>query len=136
MKSEKSLKFLFLLNLSNFLHCQLTEENENDKAEKLYRSENENLSKQIEELSTEVAKANQKNQNLQSELSETAKKCSHFQTQCAGLFNQVVSLISKQQESEEEISSLKRACENLRAQLAEKEAMMVMMRDCVSLFYS
>ena len=93
----------------------------------------ENASKRIAELSTEVAKTNKGKQKIESELSETAKNCSYFQTKCAGFFNQVVSLNSKQQESEEEISSLKRARENLRAQLAEKDAMMMMMRDSVSL---
>jgi peptidoglycan hydrolase CwlO-like protein len=85
-------------------------------------------------LTAEVAKANEGKQKIESELSETTKRCSDFQKKCAGFFNQVVSLNSKQQESEEENSSFKRACENLRAQVAEKEAMMVMMRDSVSLF--
>jgi peptidoglycan hydrolase CwlO-like protein len=93
----------------------------------------ENASKRIAELSTEVVKTNEGKQKFESELSETAKKCSDFQKKCAGFFNQVVGLNSKQQESEEEISSLKRARENLRAQVADKEAMMVMMRDSVSL---
>ncbi|CAB4021050.1 Hypothetical predicted protein [Paramuricea clavata] len=95
---------------------------------------NENLTKQITELSAEVAKANERNQKMESELSETAKRCADFQKKCAGFFNQVVSLNSKQQESEEEISSFKRACENLRAQVAEKEAMMVMMRDSLKTY--
>ena len=95
----------------------------------------EDVSKRIAELSTEVVKSNEGKQKVEHELSETAKKCSDFQKKCAGFFNQVVSLNSKQQESEEEISSLKRSCENFRAQLAEKDAMMMMMRDSVSLFY-
>ena len=94
----------------------------------------ENSSKRIAELSTEVAKTNEGKQKLQSELSETAKRCADFQKRCVSYFNQVVSLNSKQQEYEEEISSLKRSCENLRAQVAEKEAMMIMMRDSASLF--
>ena len=94
----------------------------------------ENSSKRIAELSTEVAKTNEGKQKLQSELSETAKRCANFQKRCVSYFNQVVSLNSKQQEYEEEISSLKRSCENLRAQVAEKEAMMIMMRDSASLF--
>jgi peptidoglycan hydrolase CwlO-like protein len=94
----------------------------------------ENLTKRITELTAEVEKAYEGKQKVESELSETTKRCADFQKKCAGFFDQVVSLNSKQQESEEEISSLKRSCENFRAQLAEKDAMMMMMRDSVSLF--
>ena len=92
------------------------------------------LEKRVSELTTEIAKASDSKVKLELELSETAKRCADFQKKCAGFFNQVVSLNAKQLESEEEISSLKRTAENLRAQVAEKEAMMVMMRDSVSLF--
>lgn len=96
-------------------------------------SKEEVSSKQISDLTAEIAQANERNQKVEKELSDTLKKCSDFQKKCAGFFNQVVSLNSKQQESEEEISSLKRSQEHLRAMLAEKGAMAVMMQDSVSL---
>ena len=73
---------------------------------------------QIRQLKTELAQANNKKAE--------AEKI------CATLFNQVVSLNSKQQELKEEISSLKRICGNLHAQVAEKDAMIIMMRNTVS----
>ena len=86
-----------------------------------------------ENASTSAAK-----ENVIPPSEQTAKfqeRCADFQKKRPGFFtNQVSSLNSKQQESVEEISSLKRACENLRAQVAEKEALMAMMRDSVSLF--
>ena len=39
---------------------------------------------------------------------------------------------SKQRESEEEISSLKRTCDNLRTQVSEKDTIIVTMRNSVS----
>ncbi|CAB4030008.1 Hypothetical predicted protein [Paramuricea clavata] len=115
--------------ISNKEQEKMVEEKEKVKSEQTAKIKDmekkiEGLSKQIAELSTEVAKTNEGKQKVESELSETAKNCSYFQTKCAGFFNQVVGLNSKQQESEEEISFLKRARENLRAQLAEKDAMM------------
>ena len=101
------------------------------KVEKLV-AENENKSKQVQELMNELEKANDIKAKLESELSESAKKCSDFQTKCNGFFKQVLSLNRKQQDSEEEISELKQSIENFRAQVAEKEAMMTMMRDNVS----
>ena len=92
------------------------------------------LEKSASELTTELAQMNERKVKIEAELSETAKKCADFQKKCAGFFNQVVSLNTKQLESEEEISSFKRNVDTLRAQVAEKEAMMVMMRDAVSLF--
>jgi chromosome segregation ATPase len=86
----------------------------------------QNSSKRITELTAEIAKANEGKQKIESELSGTVKKSADFQKNCASVF-------LKQQESEEEISSLRRTCENLRAQVAEREAIMVMMRDSVSL---
>ena len=92
------------------------------------------LEKRGSELTNELALIREKKEKTEKELSETAKKCADFQKKCAGFFNQVVSLNTKQLESEEEISSFKRTVETLRAQVAEKDAMMVMMRDAVSLF--
>ena len=96
--------------------------------------ENEDLSKRITELTTEVMKGNESKGKIEAELSETAKKCAEYQKKCAGFFNQVMSLNAKQLEAEEEISALKRSNENLRAQVSEKEAMIIMIRDQVSLF--
>ena len=68
---------------------------------------------------------------LRKELAQANKKKAETEKICATLFNQVVSLNSKQQELKEEISSLKRICGNLHAQVAEKDAM-IMMRNTVS----
>ena len=97
-------------------------------------AENENKSKQLVEATKQLEIANEIRAKVEAELSESAKKCSDFQTKCNGFFKQVLSLNRKQQDSEEEISELKQVVEGLRALVAEKEAMMVMMRDSVSFF--
>ncbi|XP_028404966.1 golgin subfamily A member 6-like protein 22 [Dendronephthya gigantea] len=99
-------------------------------------ADNENKSKQVLELTNALQQANDVKAKLESELSESVKKCSDFQTKCNGFFKQVLSLNRKQQDSEEEISELKQAIENFRAQVAEKEAMMVMMRDSLKTYES
>ena len=96
--------------------------------------EKEELSKRITELTTEIMKGNKIKGKIEAELSETAKKSAEYQKKCAGFFNQVMSLNAKQLESAEEISTLKRLTDNLRAQVSEKEAMIVMIRDQVSLY--
>ena len=103
-----------------------------EKLQELERK-NEDLSKRITELTTEVMKGNEIKGKIEAELSETAKKSAEYQKKCAGFFNQVMSLNAKQLEAEEEISTLKRSYENLRALVSEKEAMIVMIRDQVSL---
>ena len=103
-----------------------------EKLQELERK-NEDLSKRITELTTEVMKGNEIKGKIEAELSETAKKSAEYQKKCAGFFNQVMSLNVKQLEAEEEISTLKRSYENLRALVSEKEAMIVMIRDQVSL---
>ena len=86
-----------------------------EKQEKMHEleREKEELSKRITKLTTEVKKANE----------------SQRQNEC-----QVMSLNAKLLEAEEETSALIRSNENLRAQVSEKEAMIIMIRDQVSLF--
>ena len=92
-------------------------------------------SKELEDLKTQLTKANEREEKLKNELSEALKKSADYQKKCAGFFNQVVSLNSKQQESEEQIAMYKRTLDNLRAQIAEKDAMHQLMSDAVSLFW-
>ena len=96
--------------------------------------EKEELSKRITELTTEIMKGNEIKGKIEAELSETAKKSAEYQKKCSGIFNQVMSLNAKQLEPAEETSTLKRLTDNLRAQVSEKEAMIVMIRDQVSLY--
>ena len=93
-----------------------------EKQEKLHEleSKNEELSERITELTTEVKKAG-----------ESKAEC---QKKCDGFFNQVTNLNTKQRESEDEISALKRSNENLRAQVSEKETLIIVMTDQVSSF--
>ena len=95
-----------------------------EKQEKLHEleREKEELSKRIAELTNEVKKANE---------SQRQNEC---QKKCEGFYKQVMSLNAKLLESEKEISTLIRSNENLRAQVSEKEAMIIMIRDQVSLF--
>ena len=93
------------------------------------------LEKRVSELTTEIAKANDSKVKLELELSETSKKCADFEEKCSGLFDQAIHLNVKVLEYEDEIKWWKWTAENLSAQVAEKEAMMVIrMRDSVSLF--
>ena len=104
-----------------------------EKLQALERKKKE-LSKRITELTTEMMKGNEIEGKIEAELNETAKKSAEYQKKCAGFFNQVMSLNAKQLEAEAEISALKRSNENLRAQVSENEAMIIMIRDQVSLF--
>ena len=101
---------------------------------KALEREKEDLSKRVTELTTEVMKGNEVKGKIEAELSETAKKSAEYQKKCAGFFNQVTGLNAKQLEAEVEISTLERSNENLRALVSEKEAMIIMIRDQVSLF--
>ncbi|XP_028404216.1 golgin subfamily A member 6-like protein 22 [Dendronephthya gigantea] len=91
-------------------------------------AEIDNLVKQVQELTIGLGQANEVKTKLESDISETTKKCSDYQTKCNNFFKQVLSLNRKQQDYEEEISELKQEVESLRAQVAEKDAMMLMMR--------
>lgn len=71
----------------------------------------------------ELAKANERSAKTEYELGEAEKMCDTF-------LKQVVHLNSKQKESEKEISSLKRTCDNLRAQV--REDAIITIRDLVS----
>lgn len=64
----------------------------------------------MENLKIELAKANEKIAKAEYELSETEMMCDTF-------LNQVVHLNSKQRGYEDEISLLKRTCDNLRTQV-------------------
>ena len=88
--------------------------------------ENENLSKQLTELITAVKDSNESKEKAEQELSEAVKK-----RNC--LFNLVMGLYQKLEESEKKISALKRSYENQRAQLSEKE---IMLQDQVSFLTS
>ncbi|CAB4033733.1 Hypothetical predicted protein, partial [Paramuricea clavata] len=94
----------------------------------------ESSSKRITELTAEVAKANEGKQKVEFEFSETAEKCSDLQKKCTGFFYQVESLYSKQQESEEEISTLKQTNEDICTQVAKKEALMVTMKESLKVY--
>ena len=111
---------------------KLTQEMQ-EKLQELER-EKENLSKRVTELTTESVKYNENRAKIEAELSDVAKKSAEYQKKCAGFFNQVMSLNAKQLEAEEEIASLKRSTESQRAQVSEKEAMIIMIRDQVTLF--
>ena len=88
--------------------------------------ENENLSKQLTELITAVKDSNESKEKAEQELSEAVKKRNR-------LFNLVMGLYQKLEESEKKISALKRSYENQRAQLSEKE---IMLQDQVSFLTS
>ena len=74
----------------------------------------------------ELTEANENNAKAEYELREAEKLCDK-------LLNQVVHLNSKQREFEEEISSLKQTCDNLRTKVTKKDALIVTMRNSVSL---
>ena len=95
-----------------------------EKKEKLHEleRENEELSKRIRKLTTELKKSNE------------SKRENECQKKCEGFYKQVMSLNAKLLEAEKEISMLIRSNENLRAQVSEKEVMIIMIRDQVSLF--
>ena len=76
--------------------------------------ENENLSKQVTELTTAVKDSNESKEKADQELSEAVKKRDVF-------FNLSTRLYQEQEESKKEISALKQSNENLRAHLSEKD---------------
>ena len=106
------------------------------KQEKLQELEtkNEDLCKQKKELETEVMKGKESKGKIEAELIETTKKFAECEKKCAGLYNQVTNLNSKQVQAEEEISMLKRSNENLRAQVSQKDGTIAVMREKVSSF--
>ena len=68
-------------------------------------------------------------QEAQKKLKELERRVHANDAECM-----LMGLNVKQLEAEEEISTLKRLNENLRALVSEKEAMIIMIRDQVSLF--
>ena len=76
--------------------------------------ENENLSKQVTELTTAVKDANESKEKADQELSKAVKRRDVF-------FNLGTRLYREQEESKKKISALKQSNENLCAQLSEKD---------------
>ena len=89
------------------------------KAQKARESECQKLAQEIEKLSKEIEKLSKEN--------------IEYKKKCDGFFQQVVSMNSKQKESEDEFSRIKRAFDHQAAELEEKRALNNLMSDSVSI---
>ena len=88
-------------------------------AQKARESECQKLAQEIEKLSKEIEKLSKEN--------------IEYKKKCDGFFQQVVSMNSKQKESEDEFSRIKRAFDHQAAELEEKRALNNLMSDSVSI---
>ena len=88
-------------------------------AQKARESECQKLAQEIEKLSKEIEKLSKEN--------------IEYKKKCDGFFQQVVSMNSKQKESEDEFSRIKRAFDHQAAELEEKKALNNLMSDSVSI---
>ena len=93
--------------------------NEVTTAQKARESECQKLAQEIEKLSKEIEKLSKEN--------------IEYKKKCDGFFQQVVSMNSKQKESEDEFSRIKRAFDHQAAELEEKKALNNLMSDSVSI---
>ena len=93
--------------------------NEVTTAQKARESECQKLAQEIEKLSKEIEKLSKEN--------------IEYKKKCDGFFQQVVSMNSKQKESEDEFSRIKRAFDHQAAELEEKRALNNLMSDSVSI---
>ena len=67
------------------------------------------------------------------DIEKLSKENTDYKKKCDGFFQQVVSMNSKQKESEEELSRIKRAFDHQAAELEEKKALNNLMSDSVSI---
>lgn len=80
------------------------------------------MEREKENLTSEVVEPNEKRRKVKAELIENTKICE----------DQLIRLNSKQLESKKEISALKRLTDDLRAQVSEKEGMIMMLQVSLS----
>ena len=72
-------------------------------------------------------------QKLSQEIEKLSKENIEYKKKCNGFFQQLVSMNSKQKESEDEFSRIKRAFDHQAAELEEKRALNNLMSDSVSI---
>ena len=95
--------------------------------------EKKKLKKQASEFASAQREKEQENQRkAAAEKEKQAKDINELKKKCDGFFQQVVSLNSKQKESEEELERIKRAFELQGAELEEKKSMIHLMTESVS----
>ena len=102
-----------------------------------YEREIKKLQEQNNALMNEVTTAQKAResecQKLSQEIEKLGKENIEYKKKCDGFFQQVVSMNSKQKESEDEFSRIKRAFDHQAAELEEKKALNNLMSDSVSI---
>ena len=102
-----------------------------------YEREIKKLQEQNNALMNEVTTAQKAResecQKLSQEIEKLGKENIEYKKKCDGFFQQVVSMNSKQKESEDEFSRIKRAFDHQAAELEEKRALNNLMSDSVSI---
>ena len=102
-----------------------------------YEREIKKLQEQNNALMNEVTTAQKAResecQKLAQEIEKLSKENIEYKKKCDGFFQQVVSMNSKQKESEDEFSRIKRAFDHQAAELEEKRALNNLMSDSVSI---
>ena len=102
-----------------------------------YEREIKKLQEQNNALMNEVTTAQKAResecQKLAQEIEKLGKENIEYKKKCDGFFQQVVSMNSKQKESEDEFSRIKRAFDHQAAELEEKRALNNLMSDSVSI---